>query len=61
MDTPRYHTVILETPHPDGPLGAKGISEVAMVPATPAVTNAITAATGVRIYSIPADRKLLQS
>ena len=33
--------LIIEKPDPNGPFGAKGISEVATVPLTPAVTNAI--------------------
>jgi CO/xanthine dehydrogenase Mo-binding subunit len=54
MDAPPVHTLIVEKPDPTGPLGAKGISEVATVPLTPAILNAIYDAVGSRIYSLPA-------
>jgi len=54
MDAPPVRTLIVEKPDPSGPLGAKGISEVATVPLTPAILNAIFDAVGVRIYSLPA-------
>ena len=44
----------MEDPEPLGPFGAKGISEVATVPMTPAVLNAIHNAVGVRIRRLPA-------
>jgi CO/xanthine dehydrogenase Mo-binding subunit/aerobic-type carbon monoxide dehydrogenase small subunit (CoxS/CutS family) len=46
---------IVEDPFPEGPYGAKGISEIATVPSTPAILNAIHNATGVRIYEMPVD------
>ena len=49
--------LIIEKPDPNGPFGAKGISEVATVPLTPAVTNAIFDALGVRMYQLPATPK----
>ncbi|MEL7603947.1 MAG: molybdopterin cofactor-binding domain-containing protein, partial [Bacillota bacterium] len=52
--TPRYEILMLEDPDPAGPLGAKGVSEVATVPMTPAVINAIYDAVGVRIRDLPA-------
>jgi CO/xanthine dehydrogenase Mo-binding subunit len=54
VDAPPVRTLIVEKPDPTGPLGAKGISEVATVPLTPAILNAIFDAVGVRIYSLPA-------
>jgi CO/xanthine dehydrogenase Mo-binding subunit/aerobic-type carbon monoxide dehydrogenase small subunit (CoxS/CutS family) len=51
---------IVEDPFPEGPYGAKGISEIATVPSTPAILNAIHNATGVRIYEIPVDPKRLK-
>lgn len=53
-DTPDYLHWLIEDPDPLGPLGAKGVSEVATVPMTPAVINAIHNATGVRIRTLPA-------
>ena len=43
--------ILIEDPEPSGPFGAKGISEVATVPVTPAILNAIFDATGVRVTS----------
>jgi CO/xanthine dehydrogenase Mo-binding subunit/aerobic-type carbon monoxide dehydrogenase small subunit (CoxS/CutS family) len=51
---------IVEDPFPEGPYGAKGISEIATVPSTPAILNAVHHATGVRIYDLPVDPKLLK-
>jgi CO/xanthine dehydrogenase Mo-binding subunit len=51
---PPIRTIMVEKPEPSGPFGAKGISEVATVPLTPAILNAIYDAVGVRIYSLPA-------
>ena len=52
-ETPEYEIVIIENPDPGGPFGAKGISEVATVPLTPAVVNAIHDACGVRLHHVP--------
>jgi CO/xanthine dehydrogenase Mo-binding subunit/aerobic-type carbon monoxide dehydrogenase small subunit (CoxS/CutS family) len=54
VDAPPVKTLIVEKPDSTGPLGAKGISEVATVPLTPAILNAIFDAVGVRIHSLPA-------
>jgi len=54
MDIPDMQCLLIEDPEPAGPFGAKGISEVATVPITPAILNAIYDATGVRIYTLPA-------
>ena len=53
-ETPSYEIALVEDPEPLGPFGAKGISEVATVPMTPAVLNAIHNAVGVRIRRLPA-------
>jgi len=53
QDTPSIEVIIIEDPEPIGPFGAKGISEIATVPATPAILNAIYDAIGKRAYSIP--------
>lgn len=55
--TPDIKTIIVEDPEPGGPLGAKGISEVATVPTAPAIVNAIHDAIGARITSLPANKK----
>lgn len=43
----------------DGPYGAKGVGEIPSINTTPAICNAITNATGVRIYAIPVDQDAL--
>jgi CO/xanthine dehydrogenase Mo-binding subunit len=57
QQTPEVECIIIEDPEPNGPLGAKGISEVATVPSTPAIINAIYDAVGVRITDLPATRE----
>lgn len=59
-DTPAYDLTLIEDPEPTGPFGAKGISEVATVPATPAILNAIYNAIGVRINRIPATPEVIR-
>jgi aldehyde oxidoreductase len=46
--------ITLQTPRPNGPLGATGIGEMTMVSTAPAVINAINNACGVRIHDLPA-------
>jgi CO/xanthine dehydrogenase Mo-binding subunit/aerobic-type carbon monoxide dehydrogenase small subunit (CoxS/CutS family) len=53
-------TIVVEDPFPEGPYGAKGISEIATVPSTPAILNAVHNATGVRPYDTPVDPSLLR-
>ena len=61
-ETPEYKVIIIEDPEPNGPYGAKGISEVATVTITPAILNAIYDAIGKRIYSLPATpEKIMKS
>jgi len=45
--------IIVEVPQPDGPYGARGMSEHTMIPVMPAVANAIANAIGLRIKDIP--------
>jgi CO/xanthine dehydrogenase Mo-binding subunit len=52
--------VLVEKPDPNGPFGAKGISEAALVQTAPAITNAIYDAVGIRIRSLPVKEKLFQ-
>jgi CO/xanthine dehydrogenase Mo-binding subunit len=47
------HNVLCPTPHKDGPFGAKGFSEGAMIGLQAAIANAIYRAIGVRIYDLP--------
>ncbi|MCK4257643.1 MAG: xanthine dehydrogenase family protein [Halanaerobiales bacterium] len=52
-DCPKIITEFVETPLKDGPYGARGVGEPAMIPAAPAIANAVYDATGVRITSMP--------
>lgn len=45
--------IIIETPQPDGPFGARGVGEHTMIPAAPIIANAIEDALGIRIKSMP--------
>ncbi|MBI4444867.1 MAG: xanthine dehydrogenase family protein molybdopterin-binding subunit [Acidobacteria bacterium] len=54
LDIPeRLIVILVERPHPDGPYGAKGVGETAVIPAAPAIANAIEDAVGVRIKDLP--------
>jgi len=54
LDAPPIQTVLVENPYPDGPYGAKGVGELPMDVAAPAVVAAIHDATGVWIHDLPA-------
>ena len=53
LDTPEMKTVIVEKPFPHGPMGAKGVGEIPMNAGAPAIANAITDATGLRVDDLP--------
>lgn len=59
--TPEVISFFVEEETTDGPYGAKGVGELASIPTTPAIINAIYNATGVRCYSLPADKKWLKT
>lgn len=50
---PDIQTGLIESNDPNGPFGAKGASETAIVPGASAIANAIYDAVGVRINSLP--------
>ncbi len=52
-DAPRVEPILVEVPHKDGPFGAKGIGETALIPVAPAIANAIYDAVGVRVKDLP--------
>ena len=57
--TPEITSIVIEHPTADGPYGAKGIGEIVSIPTTPAITNAIYNAIGVRVDRLPVDQELL--
>jgi CO/xanthine dehydrogenase Mo-binding subunit len=53
-EIPQIEVILVEVPSRQGPLGAKGLGEAAMLPSTPAIINAVSRAIGARICKIPA-------
>jgi carbon-monoxide dehydrogenase large subunit len=55
LDHPsEFESRLVETPHPDGPCGAKGMGEAALPPTAPALGNAIAnALNGARVRDLP--------
>ena len=51
---PLIESVVLESPEVNGPLGARGIGEITMIPVVPAIIAAIHNACGVWIDTLPA-------
>jgi CO/xanthine dehydrogenase Mo-binding subunit len=60
-DIPPIETIIIEEPDGHGPYGAKGLGEHVLIPTAPAILNAITNATGVRVRQIPATPARMRS
>jgi xanthine dehydrogenase molybdenum-binding subunit len=59
MLTPEITSIIVEHPTAEGPYGAKGVGEICSIPTTPAITNAIYNAVGVRIFKTPVDQEMI--
>jgi CO/xanthine dehydrogenase Mo-binding subunit len=47
------HDLIVETAHPDGPYGARGVGEPGTAAVPAAVGNAVYAAAGVQVRTLP--------
>jgi len=54
---PEITSIVVEHPTADGPYGAKGVGEIVSIPTTPAITNAIYNAVGVRVDTLPVDQE----
>jgi xanthine dehydrogenase molybdenum-binding subunit len=59
--TPEIVSIVVEDPASEGPYGAKGVGELSSIPTTPAITNAIYNAVGVRIDRLPVDQEYIVS
>jgi xanthine dehydrogenase molybdenum-binding subunit len=57
--TPEITSIVVEHPTAEGPYGAKGVGEIVSIPTSPAITNAIYNAVGVRIDELPVDQELI--
>jgi CO/xanthine dehydrogenase Mo-binding subunit len=55
--TPQIISYVVEHPTADGPYGAKGVGEIVLIPTSPAITNAIYNAVGVRVDRLPVDQE----
>lgn len=53
IDIPRINTILIETIDPQGPFGAKGMGEAALLPTAAAIANAIYDAAGIRLKELP--------
>ena len=53
LDMPPIETIPVETDDPEGPFGAKGLGEAALITTGPAIANAIDDAVSVRIKDYP--------
>ena len=59
VQTPEIVSIVVEHPVSSGPYGAKGVGEIVSIPTSPAITNAIYNACGVRIRRLPVDQDWL--
>ncbi len=57
--TPEIVSFIVEDESAEGPYGAKGVGEISSIPTTPAITNAIYNAVGIRVKRLPVDQDAL--
>jgi CO/xanthine dehydrogenase Mo-binding subunit len=53
-DMPNIETIFVEKPDPVGPMGAKGLGEHVLIPAAPAIINAVRHACGADLDMVPA-------
>jgi CO/xanthine dehydrogenase FAD-binding subunit len=52
-DVPTIRPIIVDVDEATGPYGAKSVGEMSLIPAAPAIANAVADATGVRISDLP--------
>jgi len=61
LDAPEMETIIIEREYPHGPFGAKGVGELPMDGAAPAIAAAVFNATGAFVSEIPITPERLQA
>jgi xanthine dehydrogenase molybdenum-binding subunit len=59
--TPEITSIVVEHPTAEGPYGAKGVGEICSIPTTPAITNAIYNAIGLRLDRTPVNPELIKA
>ncbi len=52
-DMPQVEVILVEEPEPEGPMGAKGLGEIGLVPTAAAVAGALEAFDGIRRTTLP--------
>lgn len=52
-DVPRVRPIIVDVDEAAGPYGAKSVGEMSLIPAAPAIANAVADAIGIRIADLP--------
>jgi selenium-dependent xanthine dehydrogenase len=52
-DMPQVEVILVEEPEPEGPLGAKGVGEIGLVPTAAAVASALQRFDGIRRHTLP--------
>jgi CO/xanthine dehydrogenase Mo-binding subunit len=60
LDVPPMEIHIIEEASPQGPYGAKGVGEPALIPTAPAILNAIADALDIRVTDLPANPENIQ-
>ena len=53
VDIPNITTIFADSNEPTGPMGAKGIAEITIVPVAAAIGNALYDALGKRVTTMP--------
>ena len=53
QDMPEIEIGFVEEPCPEGPLGARGLGEVGIIPVAAAIASAVEDATGIRFHQLP--------
>jgi CO/xanthine dehydrogenase Mo-binding subunit/aerobic-type carbon monoxide dehydrogenase small subunit (CoxS/CutS family) len=54
MSMPETEVILIEVPSFEGPFGAKGLGEAAILPSAPAIINGVSRAIGARVRELPA-------